>query len=184
MQVVPLFPMYTVPMAALLQMTEVKPHEALKSDGVLAIFDASMGRAALVSHQWVGHHHPDPDCKQFRVLQDALRNIFAKQTAICPDVMTEVLFGRSKGIDAKEFTGHDMYIWYDYFSCPQLEHQFGCSGHQSQLSRAIDSIPAYVSKCALLLVLCPVTETPDRSQVRVYENQGDRKKTLNLWVPF
>ena len=159
-QVKPLFPMYTVPMATLLQMTEIKPHEELKSLGVLSVFDGSMGRAAFVSHQWVGQHHPDPDCRQFRVLQDALRNILSKQTAICPDVMTEILFGRWQAINAEELSHHDMYVWYDYFSCPQLESPGPCEKDQSQLTKAIESIPAYISTCSLLLVLCPVTESP------------------------
>ena len=29
----------------------------------------------FVSHQWLSHDHPDPHGEQFRVLQDALRNL-------------------------------------------------------------------------------------------------------------
>ena len=59
------FPMYTVSMAAVLQMQAVKPHEELQENGTLTVFHEGMGRAAFVSHQWVGKKHPDPEHKQF-----------------------------------------------------------------------------------------------------------------------
>ena len=68
-----LFPMYTVPLGTLLEMTMIEPHEALKDRDVLVEFDKNMGNAAFVSHQWVASNHPDPECMQMRVLQDALK---------------------------------------------------------------------------------------------------------------
>ncbi len=41
--------------------------------GSLTIFDKKLGRAAFVSHQWVGGSHPDPEFKQMQVLKDTLR---------------------------------------------------------------------------------------------------------------
>ena len=70
-----LFPMYTVLLPTVLDMAEIRPHEELKADGLLTLFREDMGKALFVSHQWVGSMHPDPEFKQFRVLQDALRNV-------------------------------------------------------------------------------------------------------------
>eukprot|EP00438_Fugacium_kawagutii_P016142 Skav207698 [mRNA] locus=scaffold3057:220123:220404:- [translate_table: standard] len=64
-----LFPMYTVPVDDVLQMTVLEPHEVLKSLGLLVEFEPELGKALLESHQWVGKRHPDPDFKQFSVLQ-------------------------------------------------------------------------------------------------------------------
>ena len=49
--------------------------ETLLQNGWVIPFDDSMGNAMFVSHQWAASEHPDPSMEQFRVLQDALRNI-------------------------------------------------------------------------------------------------------------
>ena len=36
-------------------------------------FEDSKGKAAFISHQWVGGDHPDPEFRQFSILQAALR---------------------------------------------------------------------------------------------------------------
>ena len=51
--------MYTIDLVVVLQMVKIKPHEELLADGALTLFDENTGRAAFVSHQWVGKHHPD-----------------------------------------------------------------------------------------------------------------------------
>ena len=38
------------------------------------IFERKLGRAAFVSHQWIGGAHPDPEFKQMQVLKDSLRS--------------------------------------------------------------------------------------------------------------
>ena len=70
--------MYTVPAKAILSMTTLEPHEALKLQGLLVEFDKTMGKALFVSHQWVGRRHPDPDFIQFSVLQEALRHLMSE----------------------------------------------------------------------------------------------------------
>ncbi|CAE7694981.1 unnamed protein product [Symbiodinium sp. CCMP2592] len=153
------FPMYTIDLAAVLRMVKIKPHEELLADGALTLFDEHMGRAAFVSHQWVAKHHPDPDHKQFRVLQDALRNILSGVTQISLDVVTELIIGKSPKM-ACSLHPADLHIWYDYFSCPQKENRRDASQtYDSDLAKAISSIPAYIAKCQLMFVLCPVIES-------------------------
>ena len=59
-------------------------------------FDASMGNAIFVSHQWVGNQHPDPESKQLRVLQDALTHMLSNLHHIPVDGFTEVS-GKTSG---------------------------------------------------------------------------------------
>jgi len=70
--------------------------------------------------------------------------------------------GASMRLSLDEFRSQPIFVWYDYFSCPQLERDYG---EGSALARAIDSIPAYITNCAYFFVLCPVIESPDQSTV-------------------
>eukprot|EP00435_Cladocopium_sp_Y103_P043070 s2867_g12.t1 len=175
------FPMYTVRLEVLLEMVEVKAHEDLKAEGKLVEFHEQMGQAAFVSHQWVSKGHPDPDCRQLRFLQDALRNIISTVNGTIPkDLVTEAFVPTAKGIPTRDFRSRPLFLWYDYFSCPQLEAYVSSIevdreldpmdqsismqlNHttNSRLGRAVDSIPAYIARCAFFFVLCPVIESAD-----------------------
>ncbi|CAE7572065.1 dtd2 [Symbiodinium sp. CCMP2592] len=167
-----LFPMYTVLLDVVLQMTSVRPHEQLVEEGALTIFKEGMGQALFVSHQWVTKSHPDPEFKQFRVLQEALQNIMSGVSQVSTDMITEAIFGLTKALSASELQPGKLFLWYDYFCCPQDPVlTLHCSGQkagnaiESNQQRAISSIPAYISKCKFFMALCPVVESPDESQV-------------------
>ena len=165
------FPMYTLPLAQLMELTEVEPHEVLQSKGLLVEFEESLGRAAFVSHQWVGKKHPDPEFKQLRVLQDALEYAMADMRHISLDLNTEFLVPGVECLDTRVLRERSLFIWYDYFSCPQLDFHARKAvlqegfGQQSQLASAIASIPAYVGRCSFFFALCPVVYNPNRSMV-------------------
>ena len=106
--------------------------------------------------RWLSKHHPDPELKQFRVLQDALRHLLHKLTSVPVDPLTEVYVPTAESLPLRDFQSKPLYLWYDYFSCPQLE-QSGESRSGSQLADAIDSIPAYIAECSYFLGLCPAT---------------------------
>ena len=161
-----LLPMYTVPVKDLLLMGEIEPHEELKARGILVEFDKSMGNAAFVSHQWVGHAHPDPEFKQMRVLQAALRHIMSDLTRIPLDVVTEMILPRSSGLPTSKLVEKELFIWYDYFSCPQMERADQTpKGCRSELSKAIESIPAYVASSSFFFVLVPVIASDNLQKV-------------------
>ena len=159
------FPMYTLPSEKLLEMSELKPHEELLSEGSLEIFNKKLGRAAFVSHQWVGGSHPDPEFKQMQVLKDTLRHLMSGESEVSVDLLSEAVYFRSKGISAEEWRAKRLFLWYDYFSCPQLEHKPTGPISSGNLTRAIDSIPVYVSRCDFFMALCPVLSNPEGSQV-------------------
>mmetsp|Transcript_917 Transcript_917/g.2142 ORF Transcript_917/g.2142 Transcript_917/m.2142 type:complete len:626 (-) Transcript_917:189-2066(-) len=167
----PLFPMYTVPVPALLDMTEIEPHEVLMSQGALVEFHQDLGKAAFVSHQWVGVDHPDPECRQLRVLQDAFKSLLSEVDFVPLEIFTESLVPSAKPLETAQFRDQPLFIWYDYFSCPQLKQSLqqpwslGSHHQPDLLSKAIDSIPAYIAECSYFLGLCPVVDCPDDGRV-------------------
>ncbi|CAE7709774.1 ANKRD17 [Symbiodinium sp. CCMP2456] len=162
-----LFPMYTVSVDVLLEMTKVEPHEELKARGELTVFSDDLGRAAFVSHQWLAADHPDHDFKQMRGLQDAVKRLRCGRGSVSLDQVTESYVRTAKPIPMHEFQVQALFLWYDYFSCPQLEQRvsFGAETDGSQQASAINSIPAYVAKCRFFLALCPVLDCPFEGKV-------------------
>ena len=154
------FPMYTVPGEVLLQMNAVRSHEELLEAGDLVKYEQGSGQAMFVSHEWLSSRHPDPKAEQLTILQQALRNIVSGASQVCVPVVTEILFGRLQRPCADSMKACNLYIWYDYFCCPQ-----GAS-HSSSVNRqsAIDSIPAYVAQCYFFVILCPAFQHFDQDR--------------------
>ena len=161
-----LFPMYTVPVLELLRMMQVRPHEELKSKGVLELFEDSMGIAAFVSHQWLSIEHPDPEGKQMRVFQDALRNMMYENTTLYPDV-SQGMFLQGCRLSAEVLRSKRLFIWYDYFCVPQGKDVFQTWTFEDMTRdhEAIESIPAYIDRCEVFFVLCPVVPSVDRMEL-------------------
>lgn len=162
------YPMYTVAAEVLLKMDRLRPHERLMEQGMLVEFKKGMGNAAFVSHQWVGGEHPDPEFKQFQVLQEALRRTLTDLKVIELDIYTESFVPSAKSLPTNKLWSEALFVWYDYFSCPQLEHNgthYTDINQTSDLALAIESIPAYITKCAFFFVLCPTIENADSSKL-------------------
>eukprot|EP00439_Symbiodinium_sp_Y106_P073874 s897_g14.t1 len=163
--------MYVVSMEQLLKMTEVRPHERLLAEGIVVEFRDNMGKALFVSHQWVGTQHPDPEGTQLRVLQQALRFAMSEMKYIPLDFVTELSIPSAKGLPAAALLSNPVFVWYDYFSCPQLEGTQqedpppGRNGPRLTLADAISSIPTYIAACSFFVALCPIIQLPQQSQV-------------------
>ena len=108
----------------------------------------------FVSHQWVTRHHPDPKMEQLDVLQQALQNLLAGRSHVCLPPAVELCFGRLKCPSAADFNAKPLFLWYDYFSCPQSTSADATSNRQM----AIDCIPSYVARCYFFVILCPFVE--------------------------
>ena len=103
-----------------------------------------------------------------RVLQDALRRLLRTTGSISVDYVTESLVPFAKSIPFREFQSLPLFLWYDYFSVPQLEQNtFSTSddGGGSKQATAINSIPAYVAKCRFFFALCPTMDCPLQGKV-------------------
>ncbi|CAE7578613.1 btbd11b [Symbiodinium sp. CCMP2592] len=147
------FPMYTVPLEDVLKMTRVRPHEELKAEGVLVKHEAKLGNAAFISHQWIGDKHPDPNGEQLEVLKLALRRLMSEVQVVHPSFITEVAMPACRGLPTKKLFSMPLFLWYDFFSCPQNPQ---CQEEEGDLQSAIDNIPGYIARCTFFFVLCPV----------------------------
>ena len=140
------FAMYTVPLKDLLDMQAVRCHEELLAEGLLVAYDRHLGTAIFISHQWRSRNHPDPDARQLRVLQTALQNLLSGKTSISAPIIHEIVFGSVHTPTAAELSATPLFVWYDYFSCPQDEGDKAVADRMS----AINSIPSYVGRCQTL----------------------------------
>ncbi|CAE7912932.1 anks1b, partial [Symbiodinium sp. KB8] len=150
-------------------MTKVEPHEVLKAKDMLVDFQRPMGKAAFVSHQWVAPDHPDPEFKQMRVLQEALKEMKNGNLQSIPvELVSEAAEGHIKPLPTSRLLSEPLFFWYDYFSCPQKDRLsrsmtslFSPEGESgSKLLNAINSIPAYVQESSFFFALVPVLENP------------------------
>ena len=133
----------------------------IQARGEVVLFDESMGNGCFVSHQWTARHHPDPESKQLRVLQEALKHLLSTQGSVSLDFATESFVPSAKSLPLQEFQSRPLFIWYDYFSVPQLHEpppQPVECGESNKQGQAIRSIPTYVSKCRFFFALCPTMD--------------------------
>ena len=149
--------MLTVPLHTLLSMVEVRPHQELLDDGSLVEYTPDMGKAIFVSHQWLSGTHPDPECQQLKVLQDALRNLLADLATIPPHATMEFYCGHVEGYTSADLTARPVFVWYDYFGCPQVHLNPRASEDVLFRSRSFSE--------NWFIALCPTLETRDGSVV-------------------
>eukprot|EP00434_Breviolum_minutum_P025369 symbB.v1.2.022415.t1/scaffold1989.1/size93477/3 len=142
----------------------VRPHQELLQEAILVEYKSNLGKAMFVSHQWLTATHPDPKFQQLKVLQTALKNVFSGSCKIRCDVTLEFRWGRN-GYSQGELKAAPIFVWYDYFSCPQpMADQMSkvksiVFNPLEDLRRAISSIPAYVASCHFFVALCPMLQT-------------------------
>lgn len=148
------YPMYTLPVDSILHMVYPTAHEQLLADNSLVIFDQSLGQAMFISHEWSGRSHPDPYGEQVRVLQDALHHTLYVADTVPVEFASELIFGQDRGMMTSELKSRELFVWFDFFSCPQLEGSVqGIEDVQQQ--NAIRSIPAYVEMSRFFVIHCP-----------------------------
>merc|ERR1712151_741514 len=77
--------------------------------------------AIFVSHQWLGNTHPDKNMKQFKALQEAVRNLIkGVPIKVCPTHTIRANQKFSKLAPESCSVLADAYVWYDYFGVPQV----------------------------------------------------------------
>lgn len=125
-------------------------------------------KAMFVSHQWVNRHHPDPEAQQFRVLQEALKHLQNGCEITVDD--TEISGGstRMSSQISQHFRSSTVFLWYDFFSCPQRE----LNASSQKLHEAIESIPFYMERCHIFAVLCPTLAVCDREVLNYHTWQA------------
>ena len=155
------FPMYVVSLQNVLKMTEVRCHQQLLENGILTTKGDS-GKAMFLSHQWVSQQHPDPDGKQLKVFQDAMKNLLDVSTVPNYSAWAEIMsvyLGRPR-FATSDLSETSLFVWYDYFSIPQYtvtaqSRSVSTNLYEDQRN-GILSISAYIHRCEFLVVLCPL----------------------------
>ena len=122
----------------------------------------------VVSHQWLGYNHPDPQGTQLHTLYTVLRRLRdGKVNHVTMDAFHERLYMRSFRTEANEWRSmlSNAYIWFDFYSQPQPTMST-CEEEkiklQSELKRAVESIPSYVERSDCLVILTPGAVHADR----------------------
>jgi len=157
-----LYPMWVMPVRKLLELEgELEPHQVLRQKGLLVKYIPGMGKVLFVSHQWRGGDLPDPERLQIKVLQEALPLIVSGKLRLTLEMRLEaggVTLDSLIGPD--ELNGAlDWFVWYDYFSCPQITARGSLHASNSgDLLKAVDSIPFYIDESKYFLVLAPSTK--------------------------
>jgi len=146
--------MYVMSVADVLSLSELKPHAAMLEKGMIVQWSEGMD-VIFVSHQWLSRGHPDPEMKQFKVLQLGLQNIIAGRCRLDTHALSVLDLGKDEVVSKTECEAlAHAYVWYDYFGVPQLSTSYDPHAGEN-LMKAVNSIPDYVAMCQYFFVLCP-----------------------------
>ena len=137
----------------------------------MIIFSKHFRRSDLSRSTQVSLVHPDPEARQFRVLQKILQNLISGACRVSLPAGEESFWGRMTCPTAADFRNQALYIWYDFFSVPQ--------GTDSQAvgnrKLAVASIPSYCANAYFFLILSPsVPHAEKKDLILSYASWSDR----------
>eukprot|EP00434_Breviolum_minutum_P040342 symbB.v1.2.035845.t1/scaffold4917.1/size32959/1 len=170
------FPMWLMPAKVLMSLEgPLQPHHELVDSGKLVRWqEGGTRKVVLISHQWAGKRHPDPNMEQIKVLQELLREMAAGKVQVTKDMIGEasgsdlVLPSEEEQLDCMEWD-----IWYDFFGIPQVDDR-GCVASIPELQAAVDSIPAYCDAADYVIILAPTISHADTGALMNYATWGTR----------
>ena len=154
------YPMNVVKVSDFLKIPGIPgTYQKLRRQGFLHEWTPGMF-VVFISHQWLGFDHPDPFGQQIEVLRQGLQGLIDGSTKVEHNVIGQ-LYGVPN--DMSEEVRQNLaegYIFMDAFSLPQV---FGTDSldlsmemsNQTEAASAVQSIPAYVERCDLFIVLAP-----------------------------
>ena len=150
-------PMWVVKVKDVLKMTgRLQPHQVLKEDGMLILRESLDGEVLVifVSHQWLSGRHPDEKGEQLLVLQTILKKIHKGDIVVENDLVSQYHSKKRNRLSLSHSDRLlDAYVWFDYFSVPQVAHTTTVE-REEQLSY-IRSIPYYIDSCQVFVALTP-----------------------------
>lgn len=162
-----LAPMWVVHMQNLLNMKCLQNHQELRKAGLIVECQATV-LSIFVSHQWLGKGHPDKTGAQFKILQEALANIIDGFTKIELDLPMQFTGETTVLSSANREQLRNAYVWFDWFSIPQIEVKSGGNDSEEMSSHvflSVQSIPFCVESCKLFLALVPTLPHNDFEDV-------------------
>jgi len=116
-----LFPMWVLPMSEFLKIEgPPKSHTELIREGKLVQWAPGM-YCIFISHQWLGKNHPDPEGKQVKAFQLALQSILNGKISVESGIIEQVTTFNKSVMDSDTLTRMASgYVWFDWFSIPQI----------------------------------------------------------------
>jgi hypothetical protein len=148
--------MYLISVPDLLKLERLLPHQEMKAKGLLREWTEEM-RVLFVSHEWLAWDQPDPKAEQLRVLQSVLQRLQDGTVGTVETVFQDLVLKYNKSMTAAKCAAilPSMMVWIDYLSIPQVMGRVATDKEAKDQKAAIDSIPSYVSKCSMVVVLVP-----------------------------
>lgn len=170
-----LFPMWVLSVQDFLAMESIpKCHQELMEEKLLVKWCPALF-TVFVSHQWSSKPHPDCEGKQVEVLRQALQSIINGSLSVATTIEEEAVFKYFKRmpVHTRESlrTG---YIWMDWFSIPQFMPQCAEADVKQEMLKAVNSIPCYVAKADLFIVVAPHQNHYDTDTVLDFSSWCDR----------
>lgn len=174
------FPMYLMSWEVLHSLPRMVAHQKMLRGGGLVQWALEMqGRVIFVSHEWLGTAHPDPAGEQLAVLKGALRRLASGKIALGPDVLQQLAAMPGEIVEGPRWAAAlpFCFFWLDFAGVPQLcaesnspqlsggaDHRFIEGDFTKRMMHAVASIPAYVERCAAVVVLTPVCKHQDDTE--------------------
>ncbi|CAK9114344.1 Serine/threonine-protein phosphatase 6 regulatory ankyrin repeat subunit B (PP6-ARS-B) (Serine/threonine-protein phosphatase 6 regulatory subunit ARS-B) (Ankyrin repeat domain-containing protein 44) [Durusdinium trenchii] len=155
------FPMYLVKISDFLQMRGTpKDHAFLLQEDLLHQWQPGMF-VLFVSHQWLSRLHPDPGGQQMEVLRLALEGLMDGSLRLSLDGYWVFFVDETHTTHELRTRLPEGYLWFDWFGVPQAISRTRVFDEeeddvkQAEAAKAVDSIPAYVERCNLFVILAP-----------------------------
>eukprot|EP00398_MALV-I-01_sp_L67-1_P000714 gene714-649_t len=161
------YQMHCVTIEDLMSLDKMYDHHTLKEMNKLVVPSLEDDRDIIFcSHQWTGYTHPDPMNLQFQTLKGALQSLLDGLEVYPFDSNIGVPGMPKKRKCSKQLK--NSLIWFDFMSVPQpstlhrsKENDAVIDHHLHCMHKAIQSIPAYVHRSSLMLILAPVVPHAD-----------------------
>lgn len=166
--------MFLLPISRVLMLDTLRPHQELLAKGWLVQYSVDiLARIIFVSHQWLGWRHPDPHNVQLPVLQQLISTLMEGKTDVHQHWALQ-LRGVAMLVQGSRWAAAlpHMFCWLDYCSIPQpgAEEELAELGAprgdvSTHHAKAIRSMPAYLERVALMIVLAPAARHADTGAV-------------------
>lgn len=183
------YPMHLVPYKVLMGLEVLLPHQDMHDKGLLRTWTNDMlGHVAFVSHEWLGYLHPDRKSQQLKVLQLVLGRLESGTVDVESHWKYRLIHGKSDTLKGKQWQAAlpESFYWVDFACVPQpcvggggeaseclselgerrmsrecTDHRFLDCESASLLRLAVDSIPSYIERSTMVIVLAPICQHED-----------------------
>jgi hypothetical protein len=166
--------MCAVPVDVVLGLSAFEPHQQMLKATQLVEVTPGIN-IIFVSHQWLGHQHPDPDGNQLDCLQRVLRRLANGEVDVENDFKQQVMF-KERSLKSKKWWKESMKatcIWLDHTCMPQLscvQTEDAClsvvqpfsHNAQNKISNTNDTQDNSKGQTGMLSMLADISSTPPR----------------------